>query len=453
MWIVTRLAVAVLLAATAAPAAAQPGSPFKPAPDAKEPEETKDVTVVWQKNLSDAYRAAVAQKKPMLICFTDSSPIAAKQRQILTEGVLDRFRDRAVFVFADPDADDSFKNVKQKIAELGVKQFPTMVLVDTDLAELGRIEGSVARDEIEKRLLKLFKVPGVGWHNVQFDKSSWRDDLAKVYDKAVAAKLPVALLFVSPGCKPGDVCACTKYVADLIPMAGYREYATKAVFVLVEVPPAEARASADVLKALGQFLTAWNIDSMPTLVIADPTETGLKERGRVIGRWSPEEYFPRMALAFGPQVESPKIMRSGVKPLTTDDLIKYFDRIKAEGVTRTPEGGFKATFGYNYGSGTFNAPTELGVSENKWWVTARVDLGDMTNHPEKQKRIKDEVAAFRRMTIPHGSTQLTIEGGRVILTQDMFNDGAVFKQPQGLLMSVGESVKAFVLSVQGPPRK
>ncbi len=116
--------------------------------------------VEWADNLSDGFRRAMAENKPLVLVFGADwcDKCVTLKREVLgmkkdpgnpnssdvpgSQEFNNGFADRAIFVFANPDKDDRFGNVKQKMTELGIDSFPTMVILEVpSMQERARVTG------------------------------------------------------------------------------------------------------------------------------------------------------------------------------------------------------------------------------------------------------------------------------------------------------------------------
>ena len=116
--------------------------------------------VEWEKTLSDAYRRAAAEGKPMVLVFGSEWCGACQKLKetVLASKEFNDFQDKGVFVFADPDKDDRFGNIKQKMSELGIDSFPTMVIIDVpSMEERARVTGRWDKDIYIHKMKEAFK--------------------------------------------------------------------------------------------------------------------------------------------------------------------------------------------------------------------------------------------------------------------------------------------------------
>lgn len=146
---------AMLMAATGGLAVAADNTPTPP----------KKVT--WEKEVFPAFQKALREGKPLVVVFTaDWCEHCVKQNEMFeTEGVLDRYAGKAIFVKVDPGKDDANGNVKKLLEELGVKKIPTVVVLDVtteQLTERGRITGNFPAKEFGEQFGKIMMAPKAG---------------------------------------------------------------------------------------------------------------------------------------------------------------------------------------------------------------------------------------------------------------------------------------------------
>lgn len=131
--------------------------------------------VEWAANLSDGFRRAMSEGKPLVMVFgadwcdkctilkrevigQPKDPNVPGSEEIPASREFNNFSDRAIFVYANPEKDDRFGNVKQKIQELGIESIPTMVILEVpSMQERARITGRWPKDVYVEKMNEAFK--------------------------------------------------------------------------------------------------------------------------------------------------------------------------------------------------------------------------------------------------------------------------------------------------------
>jgi thiol-disulfide isomerase/thioredoxin len=131
--------------------------------------------VEWAESLSDGFRRAMNENKPLILVFgadwCDKCVTLKKEvlgqpkdksdpnsKEIPAAAEFNAFDSRAVFVFANPEKDDRFNNVKKKMDELGIIAFPTMVILEVpSMQERARVTGRWDKDTYIKKMEEAFK--------------------------------------------------------------------------------------------------------------------------------------------------------------------------------------------------------------------------------------------------------------------------------------------------------
>lgn len=121
---------------------------------------TPEKKIEWAANLSDAFNKARTENKPMVLMFgADWCTSCQKLKEtVLNSSEFNGYGDRAVFVHANPDKDDRFGNIKQKMQELGIDSFPTMVILEVpSMVERARVTGRWDKDIYMHKMSEAFK--------------------------------------------------------------------------------------------------------------------------------------------------------------------------------------------------------------------------------------------------------------------------------------------------------
>ncbi|MBY0547909.1 MAG: thioredoxin family protein [Candidatus Obscuribacterales bacterium] len=116
--------------------------------------------IEWAENLSDAFRKAQSENKPMVLMFgADWCTACTKLKDtVVNSKEFNAYGDRAVFVHANPDKDDRFGNIKQKMQELGIDSFPTMVILEVpSMVERARVTGRWDKEIYMHKVGEAFK--------------------------------------------------------------------------------------------------------------------------------------------------------------------------------------------------------------------------------------------------------------------------------------------------------
>lgn len=116
--------------------------------------------IEWAENLSDAFRKAQSENKPMVLMFgADWCNACSKLKDtVISSKEFNAYNDRAVFVHANPDKDDRFGNIKQKMQELGIDSFPTMVILEVpSMVERARVTGRWDKEIYMHKMQEAFK--------------------------------------------------------------------------------------------------------------------------------------------------------------------------------------------------------------------------------------------------------------------------------------------------------
>lgn len=103
--------------------------------------------IEFTNRLFDAYERAVAEKKPLIVEFSQESCKWCKRlnQETLDSPELRKYRDKGIWVRVDPMKDEDDKgNVAQLQKDLKIERFPAVVVLEvtpTTTRELGRIIG------------------------------------------------------------------------------------------------------------------------------------------------------------------------------------------------------------------------------------------------------------------------------------------------------------------------
>lgn len=134
---------------------------------AAEPPATETKKVIWEDNVVAAFQKALKEGKPLVVVFTaDWCEHCVMQNEMFEkEGVLDPYAGKAIFVKVDPGKDDTHGNIKRLVAQLGIKQIPTVVVLDVseeELAERNRVTGHYPAKTFTERFEKVMAAPKAG---------------------------------------------------------------------------------------------------------------------------------------------------------------------------------------------------------------------------------------------------------------------------------------------------
>lgn len=130
--------------------------------------------VEWATNLSDGFRRAMAEGKPLVIVFgadwcdkcvmlkkevlgMPKDPTKPDSKEVPASREFNTFHDRAIFVHADPDKDDRFGNIAQKMRELNIDSFPTLVVLEVpSMQERARVTGRWEKSTYIEKMSQAF---------------------------------------------------------------------------------------------------------------------------------------------------------------------------------------------------------------------------------------------------------------------------------------------------------
>ena len=110
--------------------------------------------ITWHRNVSQAYKRAQAESKPLVVYFYDEvlqnehANLRKFEEEVLASRELAAYRDRAVFVQVDIALDDAQGNAKKLIESLDVKEFPAVAVLECHADQLvttGQFRGTVEK--------------------------------------------------------------------------------------------------------------------------------------------------------------------------------------------------------------------------------------------------------------------------------------------------------------------
>jgi hypothetical protein len=123
--------------------------------------------IKWSDNLFASFKRASDAQKPLVVLFTaDNLPYSEQLEEgIVQPGVLDRYADEAVFVRAKLHYEDANRNHAKLRKELGIEEFPVLVMLDAtpeELKEVGRVVGYYPADRYLLKVGGSSRTPSAG---------------------------------------------------------------------------------------------------------------------------------------------------------------------------------------------------------------------------------------------------------------------------------------------------
>lgn len=120
--------------------------------------------IAWYGSVWAAFTDAMAQKRPLVVYFyvRGGKYCAEFERTSLNDLRVQSLSQRGVFARLDCESDDAHNNVSTLIQQLGIKDYPTVVVLECysdKLVERGRITGSVSPTDTYTQLDKLLRTP------------------------------------------------------------------------------------------------------------------------------------------------------------------------------------------------------------------------------------------------------------------------------------------------------
>jgi hypothetical protein len=131
--------------------------------------------IVWRIGLYQGFKQACWEKKPLVVfIYQEKCETCDKMMASLTDPSLGGLADRAIFIWQDADREDSKNNVGSLIRQLGIKDVPTVVVLEVSegqILESGRVLGYFPADEVLRRfqpmLDKAASIPAVSAESPQ----------------------------------------------------------------------------------------------------------------------------------------------------------------------------------------------------------------------------------------------------------------------------------------------
>ena len=107
--------------------------------------------IEWSRNVFASFQKSCAEKKPLAVLFVANGTEFSRKldREVLDDPQMHALADRAVFVWADANDEDTKGNYERLKKTLSIDRYPVLVVLDANeqrLEEAGRISGYFPRD-------------------------------------------------------------------------------------------------------------------------------------------------------------------------------------------------------------------------------------------------------------------------------------------------------------------
>ncbi len=118
----------------------------------------------WRTDVGPAYQEALKKSQPLVILFTSANCHYCQElkRNVIDAGTLKPLAGQAIFVLADTQRDDKFRNVATMQSSLRIARFPTLVVLmpaNKKLEDKGHMEGYDSPANYLSRLKALLPKP------------------------------------------------------------------------------------------------------------------------------------------------------------------------------------------------------------------------------------------------------------------------------------------------------